>query len=92
MENLTDILNIDPNAKVKDFKKGEMIQLAGSSKASTFYVKKGLLRSYIVDSKGKEFPRTIFGVSGTDSLSLEINYIPCVPKQLTPYNKHLVDS
>ena len=54
MENLTDILNIDPNAKVKDFKKGEMLQLAGSSKASTFFVKKGLLRSYIVDSKGKE--------------------------------------
>jgi CRP-like cAMP-binding protein len=54
MENLTDILNIDPDAKVKEFRKGHMIQREGDSKASTFYVKKGLLRSYIIDSKGKE--------------------------------------
>ena len=54
MENLTEILNIDPEAKVKEFRKGDMLQLAGDSKASTFYVKKGLLRSYIIDSKGKE--------------------------------------
>jgi CRP-like cAMP-binding protein len=54
MENLTEILNIDSEAKVKEFKKGHVLQYEGDSKASTFYVKKGLLRSYIIDSKGKE--------------------------------------
>jgi len=54
MKSLSDILNIDPDAKVKEFKKGHMLQRAGDSRASTFYVKKGLLRSYIIDSKGKE--------------------------------------
>lgn len=54
MENLTEIVHIDPEAKVKKFGKGHILQLAGDSKASTFYVKKGLLRSYIIDSKGKE--------------------------------------
>jgi CRP-like cAMP-binding protein len=54
MKNLTTIINIDPEAKVKQFKKGAIIQFANDLKASTFYVKKGLLRSYIIDSKGKE--------------------------------------
>ncbi len=54
MKNLTDILNIDSDARVKEFKKGHILQRAGAHKASTFYVKKGLLRSYIIDSKGKE--------------------------------------
>jgi len=54
MENLTEILNIDPKARIKHFPKGEILQRAGDSVATTFYVKKGLLRSYIIDSKGKE--------------------------------------
>ncbi len=54
MENLTAILNIDPEAQLKSFKKGQILQRAGDSIASNFYVKKGLLRSYIIDSKGKE--------------------------------------
>ena len=54
MVNLTSILNIDPDAKIKKFSKGDTLQIAGDSKASTFYVKKGLLRSYVIDSKGKE--------------------------------------
>jgi len=54
MENLADIINLDPKAKLKAFKKGQILQYAGNSKASAFYVKKGLLRSYIIDSKGKE--------------------------------------
>ena len=54
MEGLTEILSIDPEAKVKEFRKSHILQFAGASKASTFYVKKGLLRSYIIDSKGKE--------------------------------------
>lgn len=54
MENLKDILHIDPNAKTKQFKKGEIIQQVGELNASTFHVNKGLLRSYIIDDKGKE--------------------------------------
>lgn len=54
MKNLIDILNIDPEAHVKEFQKGHVLQRAGDANASTFYVKKGLLRSYIIDRKGKE--------------------------------------
>lgn len=54
MENLTEIIGIDPTAEVKAFRKGQILQRAGDSKASTYYVNKGLLRSYIIDSKGKE--------------------------------------
>lgn len=54
MKNLPDILNIDPKAKNKVYKKGHILQHAGDFNASTYYVKKGLLRSYIIDNKGKE--------------------------------------
>ncbi|MFT5915418.1 MAG: CRP-like cAMP-binding protein [Flammeovirgaceae bacterium] len=54
MKSLDDILTIDPKSKVVAFKKGDVLQRAGDSRVSTFYVKKGLLRSYIIDSKGKE--------------------------------------
>ncbi|MGE0929280.1 hypothetical protein [Peijinzhouia sedimentorum] len=54
MENISDIFNIDPNAQTKAYRKGALLQSAGDSKALTFYVKTGLLRSYIIDSKGKE--------------------------------------
>jgi CRP-like cAMP-binding protein len=54
MNNIVDILSIDPNAKSISYKKGHIIQHAGDTNASTYYVKKGLLRSYIIDSKGKE--------------------------------------
>jgi hypothetical protein len=43
------------------------------------------------DKEGKEFPRNIFGETGNDNRTIEIIYIPCIPKQLTPYNKHLVE-
>ncbi len=54
MKNAIDIIAVDPNAKVKTFNKGDILQREGDKKASTFYVKKGLIRSYIIDSKGKE--------------------------------------
>ena len=49
-----DILDIDPQAITKQLKKGELLQSKGSLSPHTFYVKKGLLRSYTIDSKGKE--------------------------------------
>ena len=54
MENLENILRSDSKAKLISLKKGHILQHAGDSNASTFYVKEGLLRSYIIDSKGKE--------------------------------------
>ncbi len=54
MNNLEYILSIDPKAERKSFKKGDVLQREGDYNASTYYVKKGLLRSYIIDSKGKE--------------------------------------
>lgn len=54
MEHLTDLFNNDTGAQTKQFRKGELIQRAGDAVAHTYYVKKGLLRSYIIDSKGKE--------------------------------------
>ena len=54
MKDLTEILNTDPNARKENLKKGDILQRAGDLKAHAFYVKTGLLRSYIIDSKGKE--------------------------------------
>jgi len=41
-------------AELKSFKKGQIIQRQGEISSNLFFVKKGLLRSYIIDSKGKE--------------------------------------
>jgi CRP-like cAMP-binding protein len=54
MDGFSEILKVDAEAELKTFRKGEIIQLAGERKAFTYYVTKGLLRSYIIDSKGKE--------------------------------------
>lgn len=54
MEKLEHILKIDNKAILKSFKKKELVQRKDDVKAKAFYVKKGLLRSYIIDSKGKE--------------------------------------
>lgn len=85
MENRHNILGIDAQAKTRQFKKGQIIQHKGDVNAHTFYVKKGLLRSYIIDSKGKEH---IFMFAPEDWIiadveSLEFNepvelYIDCL--------------
>lgn len=54
MDNLNDILNIDINTGSKFFKKGHILQYEGDITSRAFYVKKGLLRSYTIDEKGKE--------------------------------------
>lgn len=54
MKNLAKIISNVPKAQLKKFKKGHILQFEGDLNATTFYVKKGLLRSYIIDSKGKE--------------------------------------
>lgn len=54
MEKFDNILQIDQEAKTRTFKKKAFIQRKGDRKTHSFYVKKGLLRSYLIDSKGKE--------------------------------------
>ena len=54
MNFLDEILNLDPDAKSKQIKKGSIIQRAGELNSKAYFVKKGLLRSYTIDSKGKE--------------------------------------
>lgn len=44
----------------KSFKKGEILVNAGDISAKFFVLKNGLLRNYIVNSKGKEFTRKIY--------------------------------
>ena len=40
--------------KIKTFAKGEMLQRAGEPTSKAFLIKKGLVRSYTIDEKGKE--------------------------------------
>lgn len=54
MENINEILSLDSKAATKQVKKGEFLQRVGELSTSVFYVKKGLLRSYTIDGKGKE--------------------------------------
>jgi len=54
MENHLNIFDFDPNAKTRHYKKGAIIQQKGEVNPYTFYVRQGLLRSYIIDSKAKE--------------------------------------
>lgn len=37
--------------------KGAILQLSGSERHFSFFVRKGLLRSYYIDEKGKELAR-----------------------------------
>jgi CRP-like cAMP-binding protein len=54
MKNINEILNLDSNAKTKNVKKGETLQGEGELNSMAYFVKKGLLRSFSIDEKGKE--------------------------------------
>jgi CRP-like cAMP-binding protein len=54
METLEDLLQLDPNSTGKQYQKGEILQRKGDQNPKTYFIKQGLLRSYIIDSKGKE--------------------------------------
>ncbi len=54
MKNLDYILSLDQNAKIEPVKKGDFLQKEGSNSFRAFFVKKGILRSYTIDKKGKE--------------------------------------
>ena len=54
MENINEILNLDSEKNTSRFTKGEILQRAEENCSKAFFVKKGLLRSYTIDDKGKE--------------------------------------
>ncbi|MFK7920926.1 MAG: Crp/Fnr family transcriptional regulator [Bacteroidia bacterium] len=54
MSGLEKILNIEVDSNLKYFKKGEFIQQPKQLTANAIFVKNGLIRSYIIDSTGKE--------------------------------------
>ena len=54
MKSLQDILPADTQTTTRTFKKGDVIQRAGDNQAASYYVTKGLLRGYTIDSNGKE--------------------------------------
>ena len=54
MERLSELLNIGENAEARLCKKGEILLKQGDLSSHSFFVKKGLLKSYIIDEKGKE--------------------------------------
>jgi len=48
------IVALKEKIRIQSFSKGDIVQRQGEKCANLYYVKKGLLRSYIIDSKGKE--------------------------------------
>ena len=44
----------EPNTEIKFFKKGTILQNKEEVHLKAFYIKKGLVRSYTIDSKGKQ--------------------------------------
>jgi CRP-like cAMP-binding protein len=54
MKNLEDLINIQSYSETKNLKKGAIVQNALDVNAPAIYVKKGILRSYTIDSSGKE--------------------------------------
>ncbi len=52
MKTIEDILNTNLSSKIKSFKKGDIVQKTLATNSPAVYVKRGLLKSYLVDSKG----------------------------------------
>ncbi len=54
MDSLSEIINLNEPVETKTYKKGTILQREGEKSNRLFFVKKGLLRSYTIDDKGKE--------------------------------------
>lgn len=48
------VLKNYPDAELKQFKKGAVLQDPGQESSKAYFVKSGILRSYTIDEKGKE--------------------------------------
>jgi hypothetical protein len=74
-----------------DYSKFYPRSISATKTYDKFYKEKSLMCMGEFDNNGVKVPKILYGMSGTDSRSIDLNFIPCVPKQLTPENKHLVD-
>lgn len=54
VDNLNEIFNVNLDSKTKCFEKGYILQRQGDLSTLSYFVKKGLLRSFTIDEKGKE--------------------------------------
>lgn len=54
MENLKDIIAMGHNTTAKQLKKGHILQRQGQITNKAYFIKKGLLISYTIDTKGKQ--------------------------------------
>ena len=98
MQIIEDILAIDPEAKHKSYNKGEIIQSKGSLTPRTFFVKSGLLRSYIIDSSGKShifmFAPEHWIIADVESLEFDQPaelYIDCIEdSEVLIFNKNKI--
>lgn len=54
MNNINILFDLNTNSESKVYKKGSILQRAGEPSSHLYYVKKGLLKSYSIDKKGKE--------------------------------------
>lgn len=85
MSEMANILGITEGFPVKVYKKGAILQREGDKASKSFYIKKGLLRSYTIDNKGKEH-NFMFASEGwiiSDVESQELNepallFIECI--------------
>jgi len=53
MESIDEILDIEKKGKIRLYKKRDILQQKGELSNKAFFVKRGLLRSYTIDEKGK---------------------------------------
>lgn len=87
-------------APIVYFKKGEILQRAGQKSTQVFYVKKGLLRSYTIDEKGKEhifmFASEGWMISDIDSQAFHkesvLNIDALEHSEIIPFAPQLLDS
>ena len=54
MDNFTDLINSNNYSQTSFFPKGSILQGKGDTVSKAYIVKRGLLRSYAIDEKGKE--------------------------------------
>jgi hypothetical protein len=52
---------------------------------------KNLMCMNELDDKGVKVNKRIYGATGNSFKSIEVAFIPCIPKQITSKNKHLIN-
>lgn len=60
MMNIKNLYTILRNVKIHFFAKGEIIITQGSAKKELFFIRKGLVRNYIINEEGKEITFQLF--------------------------------